>query len=165
MKTLVTILFITLGIFYIVTPYNLLPNFIPVIGWIDNIAVAALIIFYLKNGRLPDFINRFLGRPVSSSRQAGGGSRNGGYDPGYRQYRGEQAGSTSRRRSRVKNPYEILGIDPGASSEEIHSAYRRLVQQYHPDKVSHLGKEIQETAERKFVEIQAAYEQLNGKRQ
>ncbi|MFW6334535.1 MAG: J domain-containing protein, partial [Desulfosalsimonas sp.] len=39
---------------------------------------------------------------------------------------------------------------------------RKLAQQYHPDKVSHLGKEFQELAARKFVEIQEAYETLTG---
>lgn len=31
------------------------------------------------------------------------------------------------------NPYEILGINKGATEEEIKKAYRRMVSQYHPD--------------------------------
>ena len=31
------------------------------------------------------------------------------------------------------NPYEILGINPGASQDEIKSAYRKLIKKYHPD--------------------------------
>ncbi len=30
------------------------------------------------------------------------------------------------------NPYEILGVKPGASQDEIKSAYRKLIKQYHP---------------------------------
>jgi hypothetical protein len=154
MKTLIPIFFIILGIFYVITPYNLLPSFIPVIGWIDDIAVTALIIYYLKFGKLPDFINRFLGRLTGGARHQSS-SRN-------HHYQHHQPGSGSTRGT-DQDPYEVLGISRGASSQEIHAAYRRMVQQYHPDKVSHLGREIQETAQRKFVEIQRAYEQLNGK--
>ncbi len=32
-----------------------------------------------------------------------------------------------------KNPYEILGIKPGASKNEIRSAFRKKVSEYHPD--------------------------------
>jgi DnaJ-domain-containing protein 1 len=32
--------------------------------------------------------------------------------------------------------------------------------EYHPDKVTHLGKELQELAHRKVLEIQRAYQQL-----
>jgi DnaJ-domain-containing protein 1 len=34
------------------------------------------------------------------------------------------------------------------------------MQEYHPDKVSHLGEELQEVAHRKTLEIQRAYERL-----
>ena len=173
MKTLIPIVLIILGILYVVTPYNLLPSFIPVIGWIDDIAVTALMIYYLKFGRLPDFINRFLGRrggPSSQQTGAGAGAGekgtygSGGYGggsySGSRRHGGPRTGGSGG----PKSPHEVLGVSPNASMKEIHSAYRRLVQQYHPDKVSHLGVEIQETARRKFVEIQSAYEALAGKR-
>jgi DnaJ like chaperone protein len=57
----------------------------------------------------------------------------------------------------------VLGLSAGASSQEIHEAYRRLAHQYHPDKVSHLGEEFQELARQRFLEIQEAYEALTGK--
>ena len=31
------------------------------------------------------------------------------------------------------DPYRVLGLTPGASANEIRSAYRRLAKQYHPD--------------------------------
>jgi DnaJ like chaperone protein len=34
------------------------------------------------------------------------------------------------------------------------------MKEYHPDKVAHLGEELQELAHRKVLEIQKAYQQL-----
>jgi DnaJ-class molecular chaperone len=62
---------------------------------------------------------------------------------------------------RVLDPYEILGIQRGASKEEIKKAYRRTIAQYHPDKVGHLGEEIQKLARQKTQEITEAYNRLN----
>jgi len=31
------------------------------------------------------------------------------------------------------DPYQVLGVAPGATAKEIASAYRRLARQYHPD--------------------------------
>jgi DnaJ-domain-containing protein 1 len=53
--------------------------------------------------------------------------------------------------------YEVLEIREDASSAEIKAAYRRLMTQYHPDKVSSLGKELRELAEAKSKEITQAY--------
>ncbi len=56
--------------------------------------------------------------------------------------------------------YEILGLSPGASQEEIKSAYRKLSKEYHPDLVSHLGEEFRKVAEEKMKEINMAYQHL-----
>jgi curved DNA-binding protein CbpA len=53
-----------------------------------------------------------------------------------------------------------LNLPPDADQEAIKAAYRKLANQYHPDKVSHLGKEFQDLAERRFKEIQEAYQKL-----
>ena len=60
------------------------------------------------------------------------------------------------------NPYEVLGIKPGASQEEIKSAYRKLVKQYHPDQFT--DNPLQKLAQEKLAEINEAYSKLsNGK--
>ena len=51
------------------------------------------------------------------------------------------------------DPYRELGVAPGASLNEIKSAYRRLVKRYHPDAAG-------ERALPRFLSIQAAYERL-----
>ncbi|MBO5006636.1 MAG: DnaJ domain-containing protein, partial [Clostridia bacterium] len=33
----------------------------------------------------------------------------------------------------MTNPYTVLGIDPGATDEEVKKAYRELAKKYHPD--------------------------------
>lgn len=57
----------------------------------------------------------------------------------------------------MKDPYQVLGVSPGASEEEIKKAYRRLAKQYHPD--LHPGDP---EAARKMNEINAAYEQIKN---
>ena len=56
------------------------------------------------------------------------------------------------------NPYEVLGLKPGASQEEIKKAYRELVKKYHPDK--YVNNPLQNLAEEKMREINAAYDTL-----
>jgi len=51
--------------------------------------------------------------------------------------------------------YEVLGLEKGASDDEIKKAYRRLSKKYHPD----INKEAD--AEEKFKEVSEAYEVLS----
>lgn len=61
----------------------------------------------------------------------------------------------------MKNPYEVLGVQQGASKDEIKKAYRQLAKQYHPDR--YVDNPLSELAAEKFREIQEAYDQLmNG---
>ncbi len=53
--------------------------------------------------------------------------------------------------------YAVLGLEKGASFDEIKKAYRKLSMQYHPDKVGHLGDEFKGVAEEKIKEINVAY--------
>ena len=53
--------------------------------------------------------------------------------------------------------YAVLGLEKGASFDEIKKAYRQLSMQYHPDKVGHLGDEFKGVAEEKMKEINVAY--------
>ncbi len=60
--------------------------------------------------------------------------------------------------------YEILGVSPSASDEEIKKAYHHLATLYHPDKLQHLGPEFKELAEQKFKTINEAYQHIRAQR-
>ena len=60
--------------------------------------------------------------------------------------------------------YKILGIDASASDEEVKKAYREMAKKNHPDLVSNLGDEVRKSAEKKFQEINAAYETIKKQR-
>ncbi len=61
-------------------------------------------------------------------------------------------------------PFRILEISNSASNNQIKKAYRKMANKYHPDKVSHLGKEMQDIAEEKFKAVNDAYQQLKTNR-
>ena len=62
----------------------------------------------------------------------------------------------------MKTLYDVLGVGPSATAREIKQAFRREIAKYHPDKVQHLGAELQEVAARRAAEITEAYRQLSG---
>jgi DnaJ like chaperone protein len=62
--------------------------------------------------------------------------------------------------------YAVLGISADASDDELKRAYRKAVQEYHPDKIVSKGlpEEFTKFAEEKFKEINASYEAIKSKR-
>ena len=63
-----------------------------------------------------------------------------------------------------ENAYKILGVDPSATDEEVKKAYREMAKKNHPDLVSNLGDEVRKSAEKKFQEINGAYETIKKQR-
>lgn len=63
----------------------------------------------------------------------------------------------------ITNPYQVLGVSPNASNEELKKAYRELSRKYHPD--SYVDNPLAGLAEEKFKEIQEAYEQIMKERE
>ncbi len=62
----------------------------------------------------------------------------------------------------MKNPYEVLGVSPDASDEEVKKAYRALARKYHPDK--YRDSDLADVANEKMKEINAAYEEIQKMR-
>ncbi len=59
----------------------------------------------------------------------------------------------------AKDYYRVLGIERGASAEEIQKAYRSLARKYHPDIA-----EDKDAAKQKFQEVQQAYDVLSDEK-
>jgi DnaJ like chaperone protein len=64
----------------------------------------------------------------------------------------------------IDSAYKILEVSPDATDEEVKAAYRKMAVKYHPDKVEHLGPEIRKSAEEKFQQLQAAYDEIKKRR-
>jgi DnaJ like chaperone protein len=64
----------------------------------------------------------------------------------------------------TESAYKILEIDPNAPIEEIKKAYKRMAIKHHPDKVSHLGPDVQAAANEKFKQVNAAYDTIKKER-
>lgn len=58
----------------------------------------------------------------------------------------------------MRDPYEVLGLERGASEEEVKKAYRKLSRIYHPD--ANVNNPNKDQAEEKFKEIQQAYKAI-----
>ena len=63
----------------------------------------------------------------------------------------------------MKDPYSILGVSPGASDEEVKTAYRNLARRYHPDNYDD-SNPLKELAKEKMQEINAAYDEIQRDR-
>lgn len=58
---------------------------------------------------------------------------------------------------------EIIGLKAPFTLDEIKPSYRKLITQYHPDRVAAMGEEIREVAEKKAKEINRAYDYFQKK--
>lgn len=62
-----------------------------------------------------------------------------------------------------KNPYDVLGVSPSASDDEVKRAYRDLTRKYHPD--ANVNNPLADLAEEKFKEVQEAYDVIMKERE
>jgi DnaJ like chaperone protein len=60
--------------------------------------------------------------------------------------------------------YRILEIEASASDDEVKTAYRKMANKYHPDKVAYLGEDIRKAAGEKFRKVKDAYDTIKNDR-
>ena len=81
---------------------------------------------------------------------------------GFEQHGGSRAAAVPN----IEDAYRVLGVTAQASNDEVKTAYRRLMNQHHPDKLVARGlpKSMIGVAEQKTHEVRAAYERLKAQR-
>lgn len=135
-----------MAVVYALSPYDIVPDFLVGWGWLDDLVIFYLLWRYVYSPH----DKRFDYRGDSAQKRQS-----------YQQ--GSQNRSSTHETPGVQDPYSVLGLSRGASEEEIHKAYRELAGRYHPDKVQHLGEEFRQLAEKRFKEIQQAYQTITGR--
>ena len=70
----------------------------------------------------------------------------------------------SRDNNSLNRSYKILGLTKNANLEQVSNQYRKLVKEYHPDKLQGMGlpKEFIELANKKLTSINKAYNEIKN---
>lgn len=103
----------------------------------------------------------YTGMKNSYYSRQGGGAWGGGWQGSFAGG-GQQAGGAPPRVDQIKRYADVLGVSADASTQDIKSAYRKIVKEFHPDKVASKGmpKEYVEYATQKVKNANEAYEYL-----
>lgn len=112
--------------------------------------------------RLLDRIRQQLGFSTVEFQHLEALVRNARHFGGAEGKRGEQVSP----KQALKEAYEILGVSPDSSDADVKKAYRRLMNQHHPDKLVSKGlpEEMIKLATEKTQEIKQAYELIKKQR-
>ena len=131
-----------IGVVYLVFPRDLVPDFLGRgLGLLDDLLLIGLLTYFYRKH------SRRLAREARA---------NGTQEWGEPSDAAQAAASDG-----PFDPYKVLGIAPSASKETIKAAYKARMNEYHPDKVAHLGEDLQKLAHSKALDIQRAYQQLS----
>jgi DnaJ-domain-containing protein 1 len=61
--------------------------------------------------------------------------------------------------------YSVLGVSSNATDVEVKKAYRKLAMECHPDRYANSSEEVRKRANKKFCEVNKAYEAVKELRQ
>ena len=130
-------------------------NFFPVI-------LILLIVSYFRNKNNPKSTGRthyyhFGGNADFDEFFRKNGGQNSGH---YQRTGGGYAGNNFGGFEDTTKYYNLLGINKGATQEEVKKAYREMARKHHPDKYATADDDVKDYHEKKFKEINEAYEKL-----
>lgn len=154
-RTLNNFVFLMLAIF----AFRIFIWFLPVIG---IIYVANLLMGPSRKSRQEQqrtnrtYYYRFNQSDFENFFKQGGNSNYGG-----RSYSNGSFGGNNYFEDKTKF-YNVLGIREGASQEDIKKAFRSKAREYHPDKFANASEGEKSLAEKRFKEINEAYEKLKA---
>lgn len=118
-------------IFYIISPLDAHPLFFD-----DLIATAVLFYLWFRKAN----------------------QRNAGRRPAAGGYSREDISNRTGSNLSIAEAYDLLGVKPGASVEEVKKAYIEKISGSHPDKVHHLSEELKEKAKEITLKLNNAYD-------
>jgi len=144
--------FYLLAILYLLSPYDIIPDFLIGGGWVDDLAVIGLLwwVYSIYRGKK-------AGRRSTTERGNTFSEQN---QDRFNRESSQWQESVHEEGSSHPDPYKTLELEEDAPPDEIRAAYLRLANKYHPDKVMHLGEEFKVLAEKRFKRIQEAYDRL-----
>jgi hypothetical protein len=137
-------------ILYALSPIDLIPEWIAGhFGLIDDVIVLGFLYWYFiyRPAKMKAYYRKFYYGEGQGQQKREGFQENSQKGHGFNGFS-------------KRDPYEVLGVARNASMDEIKNAYRKLANKYHPDKVNYLGDEFRELADKRFKEIQEAYQEL-----
>lgn len=142
-------IYLMFNIFVIAAPIIIIFIAIRVLLSIFGVKKQRKTYYYRYNGQNNEEFNEFF--------------RNAGFG-GYQQGRQNSSGYGSY----GSNPYfedksryySVLGVEQSATQEEIKKAYRTKAREYHPDKHAQSSEQVKLEAEKRFKEINEAYDKL-----
>ncbi|HEU0276850.1 MAG TPA: co-chaperone DjlA [Rhodanobacteraceae bacterium] len=89
------------------------------------------------------------------------GARSGDWAHAGNGYAGYRAAAP---RSGGPDPYAVLGVAHDADQRTIKRAYRKLIGEYHPDRLGNMPEDLRRRAEARASEINAAWERIQSER-